>query len=169
MKAITLWQPWASLVLVGAKPYEFRGWKPPRSLIGKRIAIHAGARKARFAEMVDLMDRIELGDPNQNPCLHPEPARQLLRRALAALKQPDPDSLFPESSIEPFTLPLACILCTAVLGVPKQGDLCAQEFGFASNDSDRNQNFNWGWPLTQVEPLVPPVEARGAQGFWEWP
>lgn len=24
MRAITIWQPWASLILVGAKPYEFR-------------------------------------------------------------------------------------------------------------------------------------------------
>ena len=24
MKALTIWQPWASLIMVGAKPYEFR-------------------------------------------------------------------------------------------------------------------------------------------------
>jgi hypothetical protein len=41
MKAISLWQPWASLVVHGVKKIETRDWQPPRSLIGKRIAIHA--------------------------------------------------------------------------------------------------------------------------------
>lgn len=27
MKALSLWQPWASLVIVGAKQYETRSWK----------------------------------------------------------------------------------------------------------------------------------------------
>lgn len=26
MKALTVWQPWASLIIMGAKPYEFRKW-----------------------------------------------------------------------------------------------------------------------------------------------
>ena len=47
MKALTIWQPWASLIAMGAKPYEFRGWKPPKSLIGQRLAIHAGARPVK--------------------------------------------------------------------------------------------------------------------------
>ena len=42
--ALTLWQPWASLVAVGAKLYETRGKPAPRRLIGQRIAIHAAAR-----------------------------------------------------------------------------------------------------------------------------
>lgn len=37
MKALTIWQPWASLIISGAKPYEFRGWRIPESLIGQRI------------------------------------------------------------------------------------------------------------------------------------
>jgi hypothetical protein len=48
MKALTVWQPWASLIIIGAKPYEFRGMSclayinPPKP--GERIAIHAAAR-----------------------------------------------------------------------------------------------------------------------------
>lgn len=44
MKAISLWQPWASLIAVGAKPYETRSWAPPKALIGQRIAIHAAKK-----------------------------------------------------------------------------------------------------------------------------
>ena len=61
------------------------------------------------------------------------------------------------------------VLCTAVLGEPKPGDECALEFGDnAINDSDRDGTFNWGWPLTEVEQMLPPVPARGAQGLWNW-
>lgn len=45
MRAITIWQPWASLISWGAKEYETRSWAPPAKLQGKRIAIHAAARR----------------------------------------------------------------------------------------------------------------------------
>lgn len=41
MIALTIWQPWASLIAEGLKPVENRDWKRD-SLVGKRIAIHAG-------------------------------------------------------------------------------------------------------------------------------
>jgi hypothetical protein len=48
MKARTIWQPWASLIMIGAKPYEFRGRSYlayiDHPLPGERIGIHAGAR-----------------------------------------------------------------------------------------------------------------------------
>ena len=42
LPAITLHQPWASLVAHGIKNVETRSWPPPHGIIGKRIAIHAG-------------------------------------------------------------------------------------------------------------------------------
>ena len=45
LKAITLHQPWASLVAVGAKTVETRFWRPPEKLLGQRIAIHASKQK----------------------------------------------------------------------------------------------------------------------------
>ena len=42
MKAITLWQPWASWVAWGWKTVETRIHNRFRSLAGERIAIHAG-------------------------------------------------------------------------------------------------------------------------------
>lgn len=41
MKAITLWQPWATLIAIGAKRFETRSW--PTSYRGP-IAVHAGKR-----------------------------------------------------------------------------------------------------------------------------
>lgn len=45
MKAISLWQPWATLIVIGAKQYETRSWKPYPAMIGRRIAIHAAKKK----------------------------------------------------------------------------------------------------------------------------
>ncbi len=42
MRALTLWQPWASVVAAGVKLIENRPWKPWGYIIGQRIAIHAG-------------------------------------------------------------------------------------------------------------------------------
>lgn len=51
MPALTLWQPWASLVAFGVKPYETRPKRPPTHLLGCRIAIHAAVRKPEFGEI----------------------------------------------------------------------------------------------------------------------
>jgi len=42
MRAITLWQPWASLVAIGAKSYETRSWSTPYR---GPLAIHAATRR----------------------------------------------------------------------------------------------------------------------------
>jgi hypothetical protein len=45
MRALTLWQPYASLVAWGGKIVENRTWLPPTNLLGERFAIHAGAAR----------------------------------------------------------------------------------------------------------------------------
>lgn len=49
MKALTLWQPWASLMALGAKTVETRGAWAMRlqSLVGQDVAIHAAVRAPR--------------------------------------------------------------------------------------------------------------------------
>lgn len=153
MKVITVWQPWASLIAIGAKPYEFRGWVPPQSVIGQRIAIHAGARAMKKAEIFQLLQQLRSPEMHGIPCLRDYLAGPLLQNALD----------------KPHSFPLSHILCTAILGKPKRGDVCAREFGEdAGNDSDREGTFNWGWPLTDIEHLEPPVQIKGMQGLWDW-
>lgn len=48
MKTISLWQPWATLIAVGAKRIETRHWAAPASLVGERIGIHAAKTKAHL-------------------------------------------------------------------------------------------------------------------------
>ena len=47
MYAITLHQPWTSLIALGVKTVETRSWPAPARLVGKTIAIHAGKRVVR--------------------------------------------------------------------------------------------------------------------------
>ena len=57
--AVTLWQPWACLIEIGAKPYETRAFPIPRRLLGRRVAIHAAAR-ACFTDLdQETLDDIE--------------------------------------------------------------------------------------------------------------
>ena len=44
MYAITLHQPWASLIALGVKTVETRSWPAPAHLVGQTIAVHAGKR-----------------------------------------------------------------------------------------------------------------------------
>lgn len=43
MKAISIKQPWASLIVHGIKDIENRTWKLPEKYKGKRVLIHASA------------------------------------------------------------------------------------------------------------------------------
>lgn len=159
MKALTIWQPWASLIIAGAKPYEFRGWKLPASMIGQRIVIHAAARKSDPTATMGLFNTLIEWDYDDigrelaaETCLIPEKAIPVLRRALAG------------------DLPQSAGLGTAVLGEPRLGTEVATEFGVPrANDSDRDQHANWAWPLTDIDPWPTPIPMRGAQGFWNWP
>ena len=45
MKAISLHEPWASLIASGHKTLETRSWRPPKLLVGCTIAIHAAKRR----------------------------------------------------------------------------------------------------------------------------
>ena len=151
MKALTLWQPWASLVANGAKPFEFRGWRAPSAIIGQRIAIHAGARKPTKDDLQYLQYHLWSGKDGEAASigLHRHKAIPILAMALRR------------------ELPFSCIVCTAVLGEPINGLTAVESIGATLNDSDRDGTFNWGWPLTDIEP-VPNIPARGRQGFWTW-
>lgn len=160
MKALTIWQPWASLIIAGAKPYEFRSWRAPRSLIGQRIVIHAAARKIDGHELTMLFNILclrhtcdRIAEAAAETCLLPEKAIPVLNRALEG------------------RLPLSAGIGTAIIGEPRLGtDIAELEFGVArANDSYRDEHANWGWPMLEIEPWEAPIPMRGAQGFWNWP
>ena len=47
MYAITLHQPWATLIALGVKNVATRSWPAPEWLLGQTFAVHAGKRVVR--------------------------------------------------------------------------------------------------------------------------
>lgn len=59
MNAITLYQPWASLIATGDKRYETRSWRPPPKYYGQPLAIHAAKKKYTDIGPSRLLDAVE--------------------------------------------------------------------------------------------------------------
>ena len=145
MKAISLHQPWASLIAVGVKTVETRTWKPPVGLVGQRIAIHAskghGDGMAFTPEEWTAVMEV-CGDRWPNP---------MPRGCVVA------------------TARLASVGQVSIQGTGRVW--VAQGDGFRWVDTDPYGNFSdfrWLWFLEDVEPVTPPVPEKGRQGFWEW-
>jgi hypothetical protein len=154
MKALTIWQPWASLIAIGAKPYEFRSWPAPRALRGLRIVIHAGARPVRKAEVKGLLAQLA-SEHHWRTGLAREIALPMLERVVR----------------DELVLALGHGLGTAILGEPTKAPHLPgmPALGYGFNDSDRDEHANYGWPLIDWRAFEPAVPCRGAQGFWDWP
>mgnify|MGYP001499275894 CR=1 FL=1 len=144
MKAISLRQPWASLVAIGAKQIETRSWFT--SYRGP-IAIHASARLLPA-------DRALL---RQEPFLSALLADELVYFG-AGMQEIG------------HRLPLGCVVATAQLVRVWPTD----SFGFLLGLSEAERAFGdygpgrWACLLEDVRPLAEPVPAKGALGLWEW-
>lgn len=157
IKCITLYQPWASLIMIGAKPWEFRSWSYVARGVGVKpgdtIGIHASARPIKLAEIVDLLERLD--DPLGSTGLVPVIARPLLDRILVAYKC--------RGIVE-----ISALLGTATIGTPRLSREIKPEWAEALNDSDRLEHSNWAWPLTDVRRFPEPKPMGGHQGFWNF-
>lgn len=177
MKAISLWQPWASLIACGAKPYETRGWAPPRGLIGQTIAIHAAKKIDKGA--AQMAEELLCGQ-------HPEGGFDLAR-ALSATFEDAPDDMLGIFGQAAF--PIGCIVATARLDAAFQLGEAAEGtarpaarvarritsrvmpdcFTVRTDDFGDYAPGRWAWLLRDVKALNPPIAMKGAQGFFDLP
>lgn len=67
MKAISTWQPWASLLVLGLKCFETRDYPLPHTLKGVRVAIHAAKKRVTLVGPVDEAVRIFLSHYGLTP------------------------------------------------------------------------------------------------------
>ena len=148
--AITIWQPWASLIAESMKTYEFRSWAFPTRMIGQRVAIHASARPVRRDEVQGLIYVLMDNKWRENGIVDRDRALALLERVLQA----------------PKSLPLSSIICLATLGTPIRDAALSAAIQVAWQRG--GEHTNYGWPLSDIERLEPFVPAKGAQGWWTW-
>lgn len=158
--AITVYQPWASLIPLGAKRYETRHWKPSRELIGELIAIHAGRNREELDSIEATMITMRGWDEERKrQYVSSDPRGVYLRHLQTALTG---------HSRTPSDLPLGVILCICrLVGVHNvetiRGDLDQRERGFGNYADGR-----YAWELEVVQVFDPPIPQAGQQGIWRW-
>ncbi len=144
MKAVTLREPWASLVACGAKRIETRSW--PTSYRGP-LAIHA----AKGASTQELEFALR----------HAEPFRTALHLGGIELVGD-----FPRGAIVATALLVNCVPIEnerIVAGLRLIGAAAPHEEAFGDYSAGR-----YAWLLSDVRPLHEPIPAKGALGLWNW-
>jgi hypothetical protein len=138
VKALSVMQPYATLLAIGVKSIETRSWKTPyRGL----LAVHASQTIKR-----EYRER----------CLA-EPFRSVLLDAGYASWQDLP------RGVVLATARLIDCIPTEVLVAQSDVYLPGNEQAFGFYDPHR-----YGWLLENVEPLPQPIQAVGRLGLWEW-
>lgn len=173
MKALTLWQPWASLIAVGAKTIETRSWS---TKYRGPLAIHASKHYEPFRIDEDhgwvsgsqmLWDRD--GDLSSHSYFHPVPLGAVVATAqLIDCVPTDPDTMsdFDRLGGGGSVTDPGCY----VVG----GETWLADYGLRTWDLRVNWplgDFGWErwlWLLADIQPLDPPVPTRGRQRLWEW-
>jgi hypothetical protein len=149
MKALTLWQPWASLVALGMKQVETRCWT---TKYRGELAIHAAAKlppKWLGASRHDPTFRDELADVFD------------VRRDRDDRSGPHVDGAIQ-------SLPYGSILCIVrLVGIEETQEvretLCIRENIFGNYEDGR-----YAWFLELVERFEQPIPAKGNRMLWNW-
>lgn len=151
MKAISLWQPYASLIAWGEKQYETRSWELPKSIkLPCQIAIHAAKNDTT---MRDIYRITQIGIDSSS-----------FNWANALVE------LFLKNGVKKWgDLPRGAIVATATL------EDCIRMTPYiivVQNEQERLVGDwsmgRYAWKLTNVKPLPEPIPAKGAQGLWNW-
>jgi hypothetical protein len=150
LKALTLIQPWASLVAVGAKCIETRSW--PTNYRGL-VAIHAGKSWDEMPMLYFLHDSAPELDPD-------------IKAMVAALSSAGyvyPWDMLPRGAIVAVAEIVDCQRVTAENTPP------APELYFGDYSDEFSKRGRYAWHLANVRRLPEPIPCRGAQQLWTVP
>lgn len=151
MKALSLWQPWASLIAFDIKRFETRDWPPPAALIGHAIAIHA-AKKAVDSDNREWARREGVeGDLPLGAVVCTAILQGAYRCGAPASK-----------GLVRISRHLGPLPLIGPLGAQREvTELPIDDYGDYSPG-------RWAWCLIDIRRFDPPISARGAQGLWDW-
>lgn len=156
MKAISLWQPHASLIAIGEKLYETRSWS---TRYRGPIAIHASKTQE---EMKDIWQSIQHAKKTDW-----QYARAFTRATYDAFK------LWMEReglTVWNFkNLPYGAIVCTAELTAIHHAALLYPTLTGRVQQFGEFGHGRFAWELKNVQVLKTPMPYRGQQGLWTLP
>ena len=149
MKAISLWQPWATLMAIGAKTIETRSWE----LRGKFPLVICSTAKwdKEILELLTAANR------------HPDLYHDSWSKILNALRSAGIATLG--------ELPLGAALCIVQpIGSRRTEDVRDQisEEERAFGDY-RDERYGWMTDKGQLRMFKEPIPVKGKQGLWEFP
>ena len=156
MYALTLWQPWATLIAEGIKVFETRSWKPPKNLIGQQIAIHAAKKK---------------------------PTREEIDNYSTAIRR-EMEKLYGFTNWWE-TIPYGSIIATTTIGgfffVQEVVDAFVRVKGLRTDESHKStpgyldidmfgdySPGRYAWRLWDLSKEIEPIPAKGKLGLWVW-
>ena len=149
--AITLHQPWASLIALGVKTVETRSWPAPARLVGRRIAVHAGKRLVRRpGDAIERELRARWGEEWR--VIIPTGA-VVATAVLAGMGRVERADLPEGYAVHDPATEIGCAAGTGLTPIDPWGDFSCGR---------------WLWFLDDVEALPEPVPAVGRQSFWRW-
>jgi hypothetical protein len=160
MKALTLTQPYASLIACGAKRIETRGWAT--SYRGW-LAIHAGQGLKPVGGEQGLRDLLRLNDPICHALRDAHPDLESNSDICAAL---------PRGAVIAITTLVDVVRLTAESPYRYEravGDRVVR--WELSKDEVAMGDYRPGrclWLLADTYPLVHPAWCKGKQGLWDW-
>lgn len=143
IRALTLWQPWATLLAHGRKRIETRSWQPRWVKTPFYMAVHAATYWSGALEGMTCM----------------EPFRSEL--ALCGVRE---IKRLPRSAVVGVVRVWQCVTTSEVAeSVKLRGLLTEKEAKFGDYTPGR-----WAWICDQFFPFPEPVSASGQRGVWEW-
>ena len=166
MKAITIRQPWASLIASSDKKYETRSW--PTKYRGP-IAIHAGKQDDPDVFQF-LLCKIATMEQLEACGITPETLQKLPHGAVIAtaeLVNVWRIVYHPGTDVnEAKHIPLGAESLTLDKHAPDFGDY------FVPTEKEINLGYwhagMYAWELQNVKLLPEPIPAKGKQGLWDW-
>lgn len=158
MKAISLWQPWGSLIMTGAKTWETRSWAT--SYRGPLVICAAKGGLAKWQER-DLIERRGFGE-----CWRFQGAlAPLIGKPLDLDLWPHLGKEWPGVKIEDIPRGVALGVVDLV-DCKRTEDLkqweIAKELLFGNFERGR-----FAWKLENVRPLKNPIPVKGERGFFQ--
>lgn len=138
MKVISIWQPWASLIVHGLKFFETRTWAAPKSLIGQTLGIAA-------TKNITPDQRATYADPNFQFFYE--------------------QSGLPELEELPRGYLLGTVTLDSIEEITQEffDDITLEEQAFGWYNLG-----GYAWRLRDARPLVNPIPIQGKQGIYDW-